>query len=110
MKKVIKSCEITLPRKEAILAIKSDMVVSISEAKSIYENINHIVGKSFYELNDLANITLADWCKLEWEEVYTDKEIELKEKLEKANRWFENLSDEDKEHFNTLLDLNSYLN
>lgn len=75
MRKVIKSARITIPRKDAILAVKKDLHFTLP---------------------------LYDWCDVVWIEEYTQEEIEAKEKYDKALSWYNLLSAEDKEHYKVI--------
>ena len=103
--KIVKSIEITIPRKEAILAIKKDFALEITQSKEFYEALmdGSLLGEDYDSQHDFLHLNRLDWCNVETEEApLTKKEKEEEELRLEAEAWEKTLTDKERKYMKIL--------
>ena len=105
--KIVKSIEITIPRKEAILAIKKEFALEMSQSKEFYEALmdGSLLGEDYDSQHGffLHLKNRLDWCNVETEEApLTKKEKEEEELRLEAEAWEKTLTDKERKYMKIL--------
>lgn len=104
--KNIKSIEITIPRKEAIVAIKKEFGLGLAESREFYDKLidGTFNGENYSGTDDFIRLNeYCDWCNIELEEAPLTEAEEKEENLRlEAEDWRLGLTDKEREYIKIL--------
>ncbi len=104
--KIVKSIEIKIPRKEAIVAIKKEFGLGLAESREFYEKLidGTFIGQNYSEHTyNFMWLDTTDWCNVETEDAPLSKEEQEEETLRvEAEAWEKTLTDKERKYMKIL--------